>query len=410
MSENILTTSVTRAESPELLRSSIDQRIVKVRPSSTPIDQISRLAGARPAGSMKVDYYSVDMKAGNTLVKTTVPACAVDPADTFTIEITDPGLLSKSETVLFPEILVTPTGGTKTPLVAYVAAADGASVDLIPVNAPDGRVPEIKMAATVVRMGRAAGELDVQTSQYNALPKKDFNYCQIFKAQVEESLLQRLSDKEVGWSFSDQEEAAIMDMRMGIEKTYLFGHRAELPVADGESVYLTKGIWHQAGKEFSYRAGALNDDAVANLMREAFTGGAGSPRKILIGGSKLIQELHKLNLVRYAGASDTETVWGIDFKTIVSKFGTLYVLLSEVFDHCGIPGHGMIIDPEYISKYTHIPFTAERISFHKQGLRNTEGVVLTEASCLVLRYPEAHMRITVNALGTMVSNEPALSL
>lgn len=56
-------------------------------------------------------------------------------------------------------------------------------------------------------------------------------------------------------------------------------------------------------------------------------------------------------------------------------------------------GCGMVIDPEYITKYSHIPFTADRISFHKQGVRNTEAVVLTEASCLVLRYPGAHMRI-----------------
>lgn len=55
--------------------------------------------------------------------------------------------------------------------------------------------------------------------------------------------------------------------------------------------------------------------------------------------------------------------------------------------------NGIIVDPEYITKYTHIPFKAERISFHKQGVRNTEGVVLTEASCLVLRYPDAHMGI-----------------
>jgi len=64
-----------------------------------------------------------------------------------------------------------------------------------------------------------------------------------------------------------------------------------------------------------------------------------------------------------------------------------------VFDLCGMEDYGMIVDPEYITKYSHVPFSAERISFHKQGVRNTEAVVLTEASCLVLRYPNAHMRI-----------------
>ena len=42
--------------SPSLLRNEIDNRIVKIRPMSTPIDQISRYAGARKSGSMVVDY------------------------------------------------------------------------------------------------------------------------------------------------------------------------------------------------------------------------------------------------------------------------------------------------------------------------------------------------------------------
>ena len=48
--------------SPGLLRNEIDDRIVKIRPMSTPLDQISRYGGSRLCGSMKVDYYSVDTR------------------------------------------------------------------------------------------------------------------------------------------------------------------------------------------------------------------------------------------------------------------------------------------------------------------------------------------------------------
>ncbi len=57
-----LTVSAVREASPELLLNEIDSRIVKVRPMATPIDQISRMVGARRAKSMIVDYYSVDTK------------------------------------------------------------------------------------------------------------------------------------------------------------------------------------------------------------------------------------------------------------------------------------------------------------------------------------------------------------
>ena len=87
--------------------------------------------------------------------------------------------------------------------------------------------------------------------------------------------------------------------------------------------------------------------------------------------------------------------WGIDFSEIRSKFGTLYVLLSEVFDEVGMPDNGMVIDPEYLQKYSHIPFSTEALNLKASGVRNVDALVLTEASCLVLRYPKAHMRISM---------------
>ena len=55
-----LTTDLTHEGSPDLLLNEIDQQIVKIRPMSTPIDQISRYAGSKHSGSMVVDYYSVE--------------------------------------------------------------------------------------------------------------------------------------------------------------------------------------------------------------------------------------------------------------------------------------------------------------------------------------------------------------
>ena len=78
-----------------------------------------------------------------------------------------------------------------------------------------------------------------------------------------------------------------------------------------------------------------------------------------------------------------------------SKFGCLYLLLSEVFDEMGMENNGIIIDPEYLQKYTHIPFSTEQLNLKKSGVRNVDALVMTEASCLVLRYPTAHMRVTI---------------
>ena len=39
-------------------------------------------------------------------------------------------------------------------------------------------------------------------------------------------------------------------------------------------------------------------------------------------------------------------------------------------------------------------FCTEALDLKSAGVRNTDALVLTEASCLVLRYPKAHVRIT----------------
>lgn len=186
-----------------------------------------------------------------------------------------------------------------------------------------------------------------------------------------------------------------MDMRLGMEKSFLFGARSRIELAaTGDEVFLTGGIWNQTDNTFTYSPADFDETAIVRLARKAFTGHSGSARKVLIAGSGLIEALNTFKAVRTVSATEKKTIWGIDFHLIVTKFGTLYVHHSEVFDLCGMPDNGMVIDPEYLTKYSHVPFSAERISFRKQGLRNTEGVVLTEASCLVLRHPNAHMRIT----------------
>lgn len=179
-----------------------------------------------------------------------------------------------------------------------------------------------------------------------------------------------------------------------MEKNFLFGVKGRVnDRVKKEEILLTGGIWDQAGNEFSYKKEEFNTDTLVKLMRTAFTGNAGNKRKVLIGGSGLIERLNCLEYTKTVMAGENIVKWGIDFSEIRSKFGKLYVLLSEVFDECGMEDDGIIIDPEYLQKYSHIPFTTEQLSLKEAGVRNTDAIVLTEASCVNLRYPKAHTRI-----------------
>ena len=392
--------------SPDLLLNEIDQQIVKIRPMSTPIDQISRYAGSKHAGSMTVDYYSVDTKQtkcnlDDDIVQSTPHAG--DDSPIITIQTTNNDIFDPTDTILVQETSGYESDGvteSDQDLMLYVLARDANGVTVMAVNGctingVTNCFPNVMAGAHLVRMGRAASELDVQSPQFEALPKKSRNLCQIFKMQVEQSTLQRLANKEVGWTMSDQEEAAVYDMRMGMEKSFLFGVARQIwdPVKK-EHIYFTGGIWNQAGKDFFVESSTeLTTGNIVDMMRKAFTGNAGSKRKILIGGSSLISKISKLDYTRIISAGQHVSKWGIDFTELRSKFGCLYLLLSEVFDEVGMSDCGIVIDPEYIQKYTHIPFSTEQLNLKKSGVRNVDALVMTEASCLVLRYPKAHMRV-----------------
>ena len=401
-----LTTDLAREGSPDLLLNEIDQQIVKIRPMSTPIDQISRYAGSKHAGSMVVDYYSVDTKPTMAKLNQDVNESDVSDGDETPVTIistTSNEIFDPTDTILVQDVPGFEADGISESgrdLMLYVVSRDANGVSVIAVNGPTinnvpNCMPAIEKGTKLVRMGRAASELDVQSPQFESLPKKSRNLCQIFKMQVEQSTLQRLANKETGWTMSDQEEAAVYDMRLGMEKSFLFGTARQLwDNNKKEHIYFTGGIWSQAGKDFYIESSdEFNAGTMVNLMHDAFTGNAGSKRKILIGGSDLISRISKLDYTRVITAGQHVSKWGIDFTELRSKFGCLYVLLSEVFDEMGMSEQGIVIDPEYIQKYVHIPFSTEQLNLKKSGVRNVDALVMTEASCLVLRYPMAHMRI-----------------
>lgn len=401
------TTENIRTASPDLLRNAIDRRIVKVRPMSTPVDQLTRCAASRHATAMTVEYYSVDTKQTQATLLEASTNNGKDRGDGFVSAILKTSadtIFDVSETVLVPSVAGTASeGGVTVPLMLYVVSrpSDG-GVEVVALNGPSRttidqvlhEVPQLQQGTALVRMGRAATELDVQTAQFSAMPRKASNNCQIFKMQVEESTMAKLAGKEAGWSFSDQEEAAIIDMRLGMEKSFIFGSRGKYfdPVKN-ENVYFTGGIWGQAPRSAELDLDTLTEGDLIDLCSKAFTGNNGSKRKILIAGTRLMEALSKLQYSKVLSAGETRVKWGIEFKEIVSNFGTLYVLHSEMFDACGHSADGFILDPNYLTKYVHVPFQAEKLDLRASGQRNTDAVVLTEASCLVLRYPQAHIRV-----------------
>lgn len=405
--------------SPDLFMADIDERITRIRPMATPIDQITRKAGrATKCDSMEVEYYSVGTRPMVGVVATAVAASTT--TNRFTLPLVDNSVLDTMDTVRFKGVNGYDAAGNETPGVELVGlvismSAETGQANVMPINGKNGQTgyPAIPADTEIVRMGRAAAELDVTTAVFSNVPTKETQYCQKFIMQVEMSTLAQMGKKEVDWNFSDLEEDGIYDMRLGMESSFLFGHKAKFkhPVNNG-LVYTTGGIYWMiptkinVGKYVAIEEGGqvvdyelqITDKELVDIAKDLFTGtGVGNRRKIAFAGSEALAAFSKIK-------SETDKIvvrekvehWGLTFRSFDTEFGELMFIHHELLDLQGKSDEIVVIDPEFLTKRYHKGWDRTDYDMKKLAQRDTKAVVMTEISCTYLRYYIAHAIMKIN--------------
>ena len=402
---------------PDFYTKDIDQRIVKIRPMATPIDQISRYAKAQPSDSFEVKYYSVGTRPISCKVSGAVTAQSsgasitlpVDDPNMFTLDDTirvvgvkgkydEKGVAYESSDVNAPDLVLCVCGRNDSTSMPTVYAVNGA----LDSKGQPTWVPAIASGTTLVRMGKACGELDVQTGRFNNIPTAETQYCQNFMIQVEQSTFDKIAAKEVDWSFSDIEEDGVYDMRLSQENTFLFGVKNKIyhTTKNGMATWFTGGIWWMAGKDIEVgewddtkKCAVISDENLVDITKDLFVGtGIGNKRKILFCGSDMLSAFSKIKSDKFR-LKDTVEVWNLKFKSWDTDFGEVLTIHHELFDANGMSDCGFAMDPEYLTKKTHVSWSRNILDLKKAGIRNTDAVVIQEVACLYLRYAKAHARM-----------------
>ena len=392
--------------SPDLFMADVDKRITKIRPMSTPIDQISRSAGrATPTESLEVKYYSVATRPIEGKVKTAVAAS--DTADRFALELYDPSMLDIDDTVRFEGVNGYKDDGVTENIgvdfVGLVIDIDSNGYKVIqPINGKANGLgyPAIPADTKIIRMGRAGSELDVQTSIFSNVPTPEIQYCQKFMMQVEESTWAEMNKKEVDWTFSDIEEDGIYDMKLGMEGSFMFGIKKKFKNAKTkQTTYTTGGIYYMVAKKIDVGTwDATNSETVItdkqfiDIAKELFTGtGVGNKRKIAIAGSEALAAFSKVKSEtdKFTKRDNVE-IWDLKFKSFDTDFGEVLFIHSEMMDMQGKSDEVLVIDPEFLTKRIFKGWSRDTYDMKKLAIRDTNAVVLSETSCLYLRYTNAH--------------------
>jgi len=391
-----------KAGSPDLDKNYISKKVTEMRPSATPLDTIMRsITNGVDIKSFVSDYYAVDSRPIKDTVKTlyTKPADGTTTAD---INVNNIGAWSADDTVMSYGV----AGNDGGALVCFVISKNvgTSTIKVQPLNGPLGTganaanmiVPTHPLNTILVRMGNCKHELDAQTSPYAIIPVKDYNFMQIFMAQVEESTFQKIHDKEVDWSFTDYEAQNIYDMRQTMEFSFLFGVRSKFTdLVNAKERYATGGITRFITKGLEYGTGGadrtITDATFVDWTKAIFTGNSGSETRVFFGGDALTANISKISTVqKQIEAKKTEVKWGIKFNQIETNFGVLLYKHHSLLDHAGWGEKGIVLDINQIEKHTMKPMATRKLNLKESGQRNVDAVVLEETTGVITRYPDTH--------------------
>lgn len=417
----------------------INKHIVEMKLESCPIDQILRASSkTQKSKSIVVKYYEI----GQRPIKTTLAEAVTATNDgvSHSVKPVNNTVFDFMDTIIFPEIMGYKEDGTREtlkPLMVRVVAQDNQQYPMvIAVNGPKNEnrgnrwdLPAIPVGATMLRLGRAAGEKDVETASYYELPEPSEQYCQRFIMQAEESIIERMSAKALDWDFSKQERIAMDDMRDGMERSGLFGIKSLTRYGKNGNVYTTGGIYWLAGKDIELGSWVpktvlssdgkehvvtvtegegqdavtktvyeyvITEEQLHDFVRLAIQdAGNGSRTKLLFVDNLIYRALSNLKSKRRI-IMQTESNyqgWGIDFESFSSMGTKIMIYRHDAFNYMGMSGCAFMLDPRYLEKWIFGNWSRQEYDLKKLFIRNSNAVVMEEFSCWTLYFPNAHARV-----------------
>lgn len=396
---------------PEFYAKDVDQEIAKIRPQSTVIDTMTRqIAKRRNVNAMEIKVYEM----GSRVLSTTLSeAITKTTSGNVELKLVDPKAFTYGDQLLVQGVKgYNADGATQSDadLVLLVIGKNESNGNptavavngLATATAGNTGVPAIETGKKLIRMGKACAESDAQVPAFALIPTSRTNYCQNYMFQIKQSIIDRMSDKEVPFSFTDLEREAIYDMKRGQELSRLFSTKQVVwhPTSN-EQMFNTEGLWWQAKKDHSLVTddnGAVTASAMVDFMEILNTGmGAGSKKKILVAGSKLVAALTKMELDKLQVLKqDVEKLWNVEFTGFSAFSGKLLAVHSELFDEVGMEDCGLVIDPEEVTLATFMPFTRTNLELKKSGQSNSEAIVFQQIDCVYLANPHTACRVKLS--------------
>ena len=374
----------------------LNPKLVLIRPQDTPIDTFTRtLANNKKSESWEAGGWEIGTRETRDSVSAPVSAGGTN----FTVSNVDmwrPGDSFLVHSVAAGEDAGPMLDGDNKPIQCLIKSINGDVLTVQRVGTLQASVPAIPADSILARLSPAVSELEASVEGFAIQPSDRKYFNQIHMTQVEESVIHDLLKKKVAMDFAVYKEQTLWDFKRSMELTNLFGTGGYGKNAKGEVVHLSTGLWWQMTEQSTVDfSDAMTDQDWNTLGRSIFEGNNGADRRLLFAGNGLLEQIANVKVYqKQLEAKNTEMVLGLRVFKIETPFGELLVkpmgsLFEGYFSRCG-----MVIDPNFVTKYIMEPLQQTSLELDKTGQRRVKNAVrIHETYSLFLENLPCHRRI-----------------
>lgn len=387
---------------PSYLADDFDKRLIKIRPTDFPIDTITREVGnTLPAKQIKVNGFEIGNRDHIDEVTTAVNAGAANAA--VTLEVGKPGMWLPGDTLIIGEgsaalddrnkpiqLLVTALGANGTSIQVKLASDNATLAKKVPAIAKDTKI---------VRLSSAVTERQAQIDPWNSLPGDYENYCQIHMAQVEETVIHALVDKNTDYNFNAMRDQRLYDFKMSMERANVLGKKSVTYDANNKPVYTSDGLFAQIDQAIPWtKSTTMSDATFVSMGRTVFENNNGSDERVFLAGNGVLEYLaSNAQYQKQMASRQPEYVFGVKFNRITTPFGDLLIKPMGSLFTGGWADMGLIVDPQYIVRRPLEKLQAANLNLNETGQARVNAVRILETYCLMVQNKPVHFRVMLSA-------------
>lgn len=387
---------------PSYLADDFDKRLIKIRPTDFPIDTITREVGnTLPAKQIKVNGFEIGNRDHIDEVTTAVNEGAANAA--VTLEVGKPGMWLPGDTLIIGEgsaalddqnkpiqLLVTALGANGTSIQVKLASDNATLAKKVPTIAKDTKI---------VRLSSAVTERQAQIDPWNSLPGDYENYCQIHMAQVEETVIHALVDKNTDYNFNAMRDQRLYDFKMSMERANVLGKKSVTYDANNKPVYTSDGLFAQIDQAIPWtKSTTMSDATFVSMGRTVFENNNGSDERVFLAGNGVLEYLaSNAQYQKQMASRQPEYVFGVKFNRITTPFGDLLIKPMGSLFTGGWADMGLIVDPQYIVRRPLEKLQATNLNLNETGQARVNAVRILETYCLMVQNKPVHFRVMLSA-------------